>query len=83
VLRGWLQLADAAGVGRRFPGARARILVRILRSAVRGGPAGLTDHGMSTEETPGPLVDQDIAEGADGRVVAARLRRAVLVADNR
>jgi hypothetical protein len=38
---------------------------------------------MSTEETPGPLVDQVIAEGADGRVVAARLRRAVLVADNR
>ena len=71
------------GWGRRFPGARARILVqgRQVRGARRAG--GLTDHGMSTEETPGPLVDQVIAEGADGRVVAARLRRAVLVADNR
>ena len=83
MLRGWLQLADAAGVGTALPGCSGPDSGSDpkVRGARRAG--GLTDHGMSTEETPGPLVDQVIAEGADGRVVAARLRRAVLVADTR
>jgi uroporphyrinogen-III synthase len=74
-LNGWLEAADAAGLGANLLDvlARARILVRgpKARGAVRA--AGLRDSGMSDEETTTSLVDQVLAEGADGRTVAVQL----------
>ncbi len=74
-LRGWLEAADAAGQGPDLLDvlARARVLVRgpKARGAVRAG--GLTDDGMSTEETTASLVDQVLAEGVAGRTVAVQL----------
>ncbi len=70
------------GWGRRFSGARARILVRGPQARCARRAGGLTDHGMSTEETTGSLVDQVIAGGADRRIVAVQLRRAVLVGEH-
>ncbi len=74
-IRGWFEAADAAGLGRPLLDALAdtRILVRgpKARGALRA--AGLSDAGMSREETTASLVDQVIAEGASGRVVAVQL----------
>lgn len=74
-LRGWLDAADAAGQGQNLLDvfARARVLVRgpKARGAVRA--AGLTDDGMSAEETTASLVDQVVAEGAAGLTVAVQL----------
>ena len=74
-LNGWLEAADAAGLGQNLLEvlAQARILVRgpKARGAVRAG--GLRDSGMSDEETTASLVDQVLAEGAAGRTVAIQL----------
>jgi uroporphyrinogen-III synthase len=74
-MRGWFEAADAAGLGARLVQVlgESRILVRgpKARGALRAG--GLSDSGMSAEETTASLVDQVIAEGADGRTVAVQL----------
>lgn len=74
-LRGWLEAADAAGLGSDLLDvlAESRILVRgpKARGAVRAG--GLRDAGMSDEETTASLVDRVLADGADGRTVAVQL----------
>jgi uroporphyrinogen-III synthase len=74
-MRGWFEAADAAGLGVALLQVfgRARILVRgtKARGALRAG--GLSDHGMSAEETTASLVDQVIADGADGRTLAIQL----------
>ena len=74
-MRGWFEAADAAGLGTSLVEVlgQSRILVRgpKARGALRAG--GLSDQGMSAEETTASLVDQVIAEGADGRTVAIQL----------
>jgi uroporphyrinogen-III synthase len=74
-MRGWFEAADAAGLGVALFEvlAQARILVRgpKARGAVRAG--GLSDQGMSAEETTASLVDQVIAEGVERRTVAVQL----------
>lgn len=74
-MRGWFEAADAAGLGKDLLDtlAGSRILVRgpKARGALRA--AGLSDAGMSREETTASLVDQVVAEGAAGRVVAVQL----------
>jgi uroporphyrinogen-III synthase len=74
-MRGWFEAADAAGLGAALVEVlgRARILVRgpKARGALRAG--GLSDQGMSAEETTASLVDQVIGEGAAGRTVAIQL----------
>ncbi|MEP6560051.1 MAG: uroporphyrinogen-III synthase [Nakamurella sp.] len=64
-IRGWFEAADAAGLGASLVAVlgRSRILVRgpKARGALRAG--GLTDQGMSAEETTASLVDQVIAGG--------------------
>lgn len=74
-LRGWLEAADAAGLGSalREVLGRAKILVRgpKARGAVRA--EGLRDAGMSDEETTTSLVDQVLAGGAAGLTVAVQL----------
>lgn len=74
-LRGWLEAADAAGLGANLLEvlAGSRILVRgpKARGAVRA--AGLVDAGMSDEETTASLVDHVLAEDAAGRTVAVQL----------
>ncbi len=74
-IRGWFEAADAAGLGQPLLDglANTRILVRgpKARGALRA--AGLSDAGMSREETTASLVDQVIAEGAADRVVAVQL----------
>ena len=74
-LNGWLEAADAAGLGQNLLEvlAQARILVRgpKARGAVRAG--GLRDSGMSDEETTASLVDQVLAQDAAGRTVAVQL----------
>jgi len=73
-MRGWFEAADAAGLGPRLLEvlSMSRILVRgpKARGALRA--AGLSDAGMSAEETTASLVDQVIAEGASGRRVAVQ-----------
>jgi uroporphyrinogen-III synthase len=74
-LRGWLEAADAAGLGPSLLEvlSEAKILVRgpKARGAVRAG--GLRDAGMSDEETTESLIDQVLANGADGLTVAIQL----------
>src|SRR5690349_6881995 len=74
-LRGWLEAADAAGLGPSLLEvlSEAKILVRgpKARGAVRAG--GLRDAGMSDEETTEWLIDQVLANGADGLTVAIQL----------
>jgi len=74
-MRGWFEAADAAGLGPALLEVlgRARILVRgpKARGALRAG--GLSDQGMSAEETTASLVDQVIADGADGCTIAVQL----------
>jgi len=74
-MRGWFEAADAAGLGPALLDgiSGTRILVRgpKARGALRA--AGLSDAGMSREETTASLVDQVIAEGATGRTVAVQL----------
>ena len=74
-MRGWFEAADAAGLGQALLDSLAdtRILVRgpKARGALRA--AGLSDAGMSREETTASLVDQVITEGAAGQVVAVQL----------
>jgi len=74
-MRGWFEAADAAGLGAALVEVlgHARILVRgpKARGALRAG--GLSDQGMSAEETTASLVDQVIEEGAAGRTVAIQL----------
>jgi len=74
-IRGWFEAADAAGLGTALLGvlARARILVRgpKARGALRAG--GLSDQGMSAQETTASLVDQVVVDGVDGRTVAVQL----------
>lgn len=74
-MRGWLEAADAAGLGAELLDALAcsRILVRgpKARGAVRA--AGLDDAGMSEQETTASLVDRVLAEGAAGRTIAVQL----------
>jgi uroporphyrinogen-III synthase len=74
-MRGWFEGADAAGIG---PGlldvlAHSRILVRgpKARGAIRA--AGLTDQGMSAEETTASLVDEVIAGNPAGTTIAVQL----------
>ncbi len=74
-MRGWLEAADAAGIGAELIevlGA-SRILVRgpKARGAIRA--AGLEDDGMSAQETTESMVDQVLAEGVAGRTVAVQL----------
>jgi uroporphyrinogen-III synthase len=74
-IRGWFEAADASGLGPALLAtlAESRILVRgpKARGALRA--AGLSDAGMSRVETTASLVDQVIAEGAAGRIVAVQL----------
>ncbi len=74
-MRGWFEAADAAGLGPTLVDvlAQSRILVRgpKARGALRAG--GLSDAGMSPEESTESLVDQVIHEGAVGRTVAVQL----------
>lgn len=84
-LRGWLEAADAAGLGADLTRVLgdARILVRgpKARGAVRA--AGLDDDGMSEQETTASLIDRVLTEGQStdgaaepslrGRVVAVQL----------
>ena len=74
-MRGWFEAADAAGLGPTLVEvlSHSRILVRgpKARGALRAG--GLSDAGMSPEETTASLVDQVIHEGAVGRTVAVQL----------
>ena len=74
-LRGWLEAADAAGLGAPLLEVlgESRILVRgpKARGAVRAG--GLRDAGMSDEETTASLVDQVLADGAAGQTIAIQL----------
>lgn len=74
-MRGWLEAADAAGLGAELLevlGA-CRILVRgpKARGAIRA--AGMDDAGMSAEETTASLVDRVVAEGVRDRTVAVQL----------
>jgi len=74
-MRGWFEGADAAGIGPALLDvlAHSRILVRgpKARGAVRA--AGLTDSGMSAEETTASLVDEVIAGRPEGITVAVQL----------
>ena len=74
-IRGWLEAADAAGVGAELLDtlSGADILVRgpKARGAVRAG--GLNDVGMSELETTASLVDQVLATGVDGKTVVVQL----------
>lgn len=74
-VRGWLEAADAAGLGTDLLEVLtgSRILVRgpKARGALRAG--GLRDSGMSAKETTESLVDQVIDEGVDGRSVLVQL----------
>jgi uroporphyrinogen-III synthase len=74
-MRGWFEAADAAGLGPTLVEvlSHSRILVRgpKARGALRAG--GLSDAGMSPEETTASLVDQVVHEGAVGRTVAVQL----------
>lgn len=77
-LNGWLEAADAAGLGEELLAAlgRASILVRgpKARGAVRG--AGLDDAGMGEQETTASLVDRVISHlgpRAPGTRVAVQL----------
>jgi uroporphyrinogen-III synthase len=70
-VRGWLEAADAAGLGPALLQvlSDSRILVRgpKARGAIRAG--GLTDSGMSAQETTESLVDQVVDEGVPATVV--------------
>lgn len=74
-MRGWLEAADAAGLGPALLDVlgRARILVRgpKARGAVRAN--GLQDAGMSDEETTASLIDHVLADGAAGLTIAVQL----------
>ena len=74
-MRGWFEAADAEGLGSPLLEtlSRSRILVRgpKARGALRA--AGLSDAGMTPQETTASLVDQVVAEGADGLTVAVQL----------
>lgn len=74
-MRGWFEAADAAGLGSKLIEVLrgSRILVRGPKARGSLRAAGLSDSGMSAEETTASLVDQVIAEGADGRTVAVQL----------
>ena len=74
-IRGWFEAADAAGIGAQLVEVLggSRILVRgpKARGAVRAG--GLTDSGMSAQETTESLVDQVLGEGVTGKTVVVQL----------
>jgi len=74
-MRGWFEAADAAGLGPALTKSLSgtRILVRgpKARGALRA--AGMSDAGMSREETTASLVDQVVTEGAAGLTVAIQL----------
>ena len=74
-MRGWLEAADAAGLGAELTRVLgdSRILVRgpKARGAVRA--AGLDDDWMSAQETTASLVDQVLAGDVAGRTVAVQL----------
>ena len=74
-MRGWFEAADAAGLGPALLDALAdtRILVRGPKARGSLRAAGLSDSGMSKEETTASLVDQVLEEGAAGRSVAVQL----------
>lgn len=72
--RGWLEAADAAGLGQRLTEVldESDILVRgpKARGAVRA--AGLREAGSGAEETTASLVDQVLRSGVASRVVAVQ-----------
>jgi uroporphyrinogen-III synthase len=74
-MRGWLEAADAAGLGAPLLAVLEGSLILVRGPKARGAirAAGLTDAGMSRQETTASLVDQVIEDGAVGRTVAVQL----------
>lgn len=74
-IRGWLEAADAAGLGpdllRVLAGSRILVRGPKARGSIRA--AGLNDAGMSDHETTESLVDQVVGGDIAGRTVLVQL----------
>ncbi|MCU1549255.1 MAG: uroporphyrinogen-III synthase [Arthrobacter sp.] len=74
-MRRWCEAADSFGIGEELLEALAscRLFVRgpKARGAVRA--AGLSDVGISSDETTATLVDMLLAEGVRGKTIAVQL----------
>ncbi len=74
-VRRWFEVADAAGLGEDLVDALADTAILVRGPKARGGirAAGLTDVGMSAEETTESLIDEVLATRPAGLTVAVQL----------
>jgi len=74
-VRRWFEVADAAGLGEDLVDALSATAILVRGPKARGGirAAGLSDVGMSAEETTESLIDEVLATRPAGLTVAVQL----------